>query len=82
MKTIGLVMGNRHSATRIFRFGAGVLRLRPTKRGIASVITAPTAAMSPFRKESSASFLDPPTHESRSTTSASLPGLMKPQFRR
>ena len=35
-------------ATRILRVVAGVLRLRPTKRGSPPLMTAPTAAMSPF----------------------------------
>ena len=42
-------------ATRTLRMVAGVLRLRPTKRGTPAVTTAPTATMSPLRKALSAS---------------------------
>src|SRR5688500_11757532 len=75
-------MGMRHSATRTFFIGAGVLRLRPTKRGTPSVITAATAAMSPFFSASSAVFFDPPTQASRITTSASFPSLRNPELSR
>src|SRR5215475_1668987 len=61
---------------------AGVLRLRPTNRGTPSVTTAATAGRSPLRSASSAFFLDPPTHASRTTTSASQPDLRKPLFNR
>ena len=61
---------------------AGVLRLRPTKRGSPAVITAPTAAISPLRIAASAVSCVPPSGASISTMSADLPAASTPQSSR
>lgn len=67
----------RLSATRTLRIVAGVLRLRPTKRGTPSVTTAPTAGTSPFRIALKASVFEPPAQASIMMTSASRPGARR-----
>ena len=47
--------------TRALRVVAGVLRLRPTKRGIPAVTTPPMAAMSPCLMAASALDCVPPS---------------------
>ena len=51
----------RESATRALRVVAGVLRLRPTKRGTPAVTTAPIAAISPCLMAASAVVCVPPS---------------------
>ncbi len=69
-------------ATRMARVVAGVLRLLPTKRGSPAVITAPTAAISPFLIAASALSWVPPSGASSSTISAALPAANTPESRR
>src|SRR5882724_2853536 len=71
----------RDTATRALRVVAGVLRLRPTKRGIPAVTTAPMAAMSPCLIAASAVSCVPPSGASISTMSAVLPGASTPLSR-
>src|SRR4051812_18776074 len=75
-------IGRRHSAPPTGLIGAGVLRLLPTTRGPPAVTTAPTAIMSPLVRAESASFFEPPTQASITTTSASQPARKKPEFNR
>ena len=72
----------RLEAILTLRIVAGVLRLRPTKRGTPSEITAPIATMSPFVKADKGSDCDPPRQASMIITSASHPGRIKPELSR
>ena len=67
-------LANLHAATRIARVVPGVLRLLPTNLGSPAEMTAPTAAMSPWRIAESASGCVPPSGASIRTISAALPG--------
>src|SRR5262249_32162414 len=71
----------REAAMRALRVVAGVLRLRPTKRGVPAVTTAPIAAMSPCLMAPSAVFCVPPSGASMSTMSAALPAASNPLSR-
>ena len=65
-------------ATRALRVVAGVLRLRPTKRGMPALTTAPIAAMSPWLIAASAVSCVPPSGASSSTMSAAWPVFKQP----